>query len=196
MRSRRRWIMRVPGRANTTPAKQASRPGGSEIAEANSKLFSGRLLGRRDGQTLTAKRAAGGQSTGAPAPESPSRGAAIAHPGFTRRLDAGARLLNMPPLELKHSPSTGTQGSSPTARRDEMLKEFKNFLLQTNALALAVGVIIGGAVGKVVSSLVADVLMPVISLAIPGGSWRESKFVLSSTTDAAGKTVENAITIG
>jgi large conductance mechanosensitive channel len=77
-----------------------------------------------------------------------------------------------------------------------MLKEFKNFLLQTNALALAVGVIIGAAVGKVVSSLVADILMPVISLGIPGGNWREAKFVLRTTLDAAGKPVETAITIG
>lgn len=77
-----------------------------------------------------------------------------------------------------------------------MLKDFKDFLLQTNALALAIGVIIGGAVGKVVSSLVADILMPLISLAIPGGSWRDAKIVLSSTTDAAGKTVDNAITMG
>ena len=77
-----------------------------------------------------------------------------------------------------------------------MLREFKSFLLQTNALALAVGFIIGGAVGKVVSSLVADILMPVISLAIPGGNWREAKFVLSTTIDAAGKPVENAITFG
>ncbi len=77
-----------------------------------------------------------------------------------------------------------------------MLKEFRSFLLQTNALALAVGVIIGGAVGKVVSSLVSDVIMPVISLALPGGSWREAKWVLGSTTDASGKTIVNAITIG
>jgi len=76
------------------------------------------------------------------------------------------------------------------------MKEFRAFLLTTNALALAVGVIIGAAVGKVVSSLVGDVLMPIISLAIPGGTWREAKIVLSSHTDAAGKVVENAITIG
>src|SRR5713101_7357700 len=44
------------------------------------------------------------------------------------------------------------------------MKGFRQFLLQTNALALAVGVIIGGAVGKVVSSLVNDVLMPPIGL--------------------------------
>jgi large conductance mechanosensitive channel len=44
------------------------------------------------------------------------------------------------------------------------MKGFKEFLLQTNALALAIGVIIGGAVGKVVSSLVNDILMPPLGL--------------------------------
>ena len=66
-----------------------------------------------------------------------------------------------------------------------MLKEFKEFLLKTNALALAVGVIIGGAVGKVVTSLVGDVLMPIISLAIPGGAWREAKLILRHTPETA-----------
>jgi len=74
-----------------------------------------------------------------------------------------------------------------------MLKEFKGFLLQTNALALAVGVIIGGAVGKVVSSLAADILMPLISMAIPGGAWRDAKFVLTTKPDG---TVANAVTYG
>ncbi len=41
---------------------------------------------------------------------------------------------------------------------------FKEFLLKTNALALAIGVIIGAAVGKVISSLVNDVLMPPMGL--------------------------------
>ena len=77
-----------------------------------------------------------------------------------------------------------------------MLKEFRSFLLQTIALALAVGVIIGGAVGKVVSSLVSDILLPVIGLALPGGSWRDAKIVLSTRTDAAGATVQNAMTVG
>lgn len=44
------------------------------------------------------------------------------------------------------------------------MKGFKDFLLQTNALALAIGVIIGAAAGKVVSSLVNDILMPPIGL--------------------------------
>ena len=74
-----------------------------------------------------------------------------------------------------------------------MIEEFRKFLLQTNALALAIGVVIGGAVGKVVSSLVADVIMPLISLAIPGGTWREAKIVLAQNPDG---TVKNAIAAG
>ena len=74
-----------------------------------------------------------------------------------------------------------------------MFAEFRKFLLQTNALALAVGVIIGAAIGKVVTSLVADVLMPVISLGIPGGEWRDAKIALA--TDATGK-VTKAIAAG
>jgi large conductance mechanosensitive channel len=74
-----------------------------------------------------------------------------------------------------------------------MLKEFKEFLLKTNALALAVGVIIGAAVGKVVSSLVSDILMPLIGMVIPGGGWRELKVVLRTNPDG---TVANAITYG
>ena len=74
-----------------------------------------------------------------------------------------------------------------------MLKEFKKFLLQTNALALAVGVVIGAAIGKVVSSIVSDLIMPVIGLAIPGGAWRELSIVLTRKPDG---TPANAITYG
>lgn len=49
-----------------------------------------------------------------------------------------------------------------------MLKEFREFALRGNVLDLAVGVIIGGAFGKIVSSLVADILMPLIGLAMGG----------------------------
>jgi len=70
---------------------------------------------------------------------------------------------------------------------------FIDFLKQTNALALAVGVIIGGAVGKVVSSLVADVLMPLISLAMPAGDWRQAKIPISHGADGA---VDKAIGLG
>lgn len=77
-----------------------------------------------------------------------------------------------------------------------MIKNFSAFLTKTNALALAVGVIVGAAVGGVVSALVADILMPLIGRILPGGDWREAKYVLSSATDAAGKVTENAILYG
>jgi large conductance mechanosensitive channel len=47
-----------------------------------------------------------------------------------------------------------------------MLSEFKKFIMRGNVMDLAVGVIIGGAFGKIVASLVADILMPVIGLAL------------------------------
>src|SRR5262245_21231218 len=78
-------------------------------------------------------------------------------------------------------------------RRGPMFDEFKKFLLQTNALALAVGVIIGAAIGKVVSSLVGDVLMPLIGILIPGGSWRDLKLVLTRHPDGS---PANAISYG
>jgi len=49
-----------------------------------------------------------------------------------------------------------------------MMKEFKEFAMKGNVVDLAVGVIIGGAFGKIVSSLVNDVLMPPIGLALGG----------------------------
>lgn len=77
-----------------------------------------------------------------------------------------------------------------------MLKEFKEFLTKSNALALAIAVIIGAASGKVVSALVADLLMPIIGLILPKGDWREAQIVLSQTTDKAGKLSTNAIKYG
>ncbi len=49
-----------------------------------------------------------------------------------------------------------------------MLKEFKNFVMRGNVLDLAVAVIIGGAFGKIVASLVNDVIMPLIGLLMGG----------------------------
>jgi len=50
----------------------------------------------------------------------------------------------------------------------KMMKEFKEFALRGNVVDLAVGVIIGGAFGKIVSSLVSDIIMPVIGVIIGG----------------------------
>jgi large conductance mechanosensitive channel len=77
-----------------------------------------------------------------------------------------------------------------------MWREFREFLFKQNALALAVGVIVGAAMGRVVTSLVADLLMPVLSLGIPGGDWRAAKIVLSQSVGPDGKPVINAINYG
>src|SRR5262249_38980499 len=84
------------------------------------------------------------------------------------------------------APGTEATGARRSDRKEaDMFEEFRKFLLQTNALALAVGVIIGAAVGKVVSSIVSDLLMPVIGLAVPGGAWREAAFVLTRKPDGS-----------
>ena len=77
-----------------------------------------------------------------------------------------------------------------------MWREFRDFLLKQNALALAIGVIIGAAVGRVVTSIVGDLLMPVVSLAIPSGDWRAAKVVLSESIGPDGKPVVNSINYG
>ena len=77
-----------------------------------------------------------------------------------------------------------------------MLQDFKAFLTKSNALALAIGVIIGAATGKVVSGIVDDLLMPVIGLVLPSGDWREAKFVMRTVTDAKGKVTDSAIAYG
>ena len=64
-----------------------------------------------------------------------------------------------------------------------MMSEFVEFLRKTNALALAVAVIIGGAIGKVVTSVVGDLLMPVIGLWLGGGDWRAWRIVLTTAPD-------------
>ena len=77
-----------------------------------------------------------------------------------------------------------------------MWQEFRDFLLKQNALALAIGVITGAALGRVVSSVVSDLLMPVIGLGLPGGDWREARFVLSQTAGPDGAPIVSAINYG
>ena len=77
-----------------------------------------------------------------------------------------------------------------------MWREFRDFILKQNALALAIGVIIGAAAGRVVTSLVSDMLMPVISLVMPHGDWQSAKIVLGTSVGPDGKTVVNSINYG
>jgi large conductance mechanosensitive channel len=59
-----------------------------------------------------------------------------------------------------------------------VLAGFRGFLLKSNALALAIGVILGGALGTVVNSLVNDILMPPIGYALGGVDFASLKYVL------------------
>ena len=60
------------------------------------------------------------------------------------------------------------------------VKEFKEFAMRGNVLDMAVGVVIGAAFGKIVSSLVADVFMPILSVLTGGVNFTDWKFVLKS----------------
>jgi large conductance mechanosensitive channel len=62
------------------------------------------------------------------------------------------------------------------------MSDFRAFLLKTNALALAIGVIIGAALGTVVTSLVNDILMPPIGLLLGGVDFKSLKTVLRAAT--------------
>ena len=62
-----------------------------------------------------------------------------------------------------------------------MLKEFKEFAMKGNVLDMAIGVIMGGAFGKIVSSLVSDVLMPPIGLLLGGVDFTDLFINLSGT---------------
>lgn len=59
-----------------------------------------------------------------------------------------------------------------------LLKEFKDFAMRGNVIDLAVGVIIGGAFGKIVASFVADVVMPPIGLLVGGVNFTDLKWVM------------------
>lgn len=60
-----------------------------------------------------------------------------------------------------------------------MWKEFKEFAFKGNVLDLAVGVILGGAFGKIVTSIVNDLIMPIFGYALAGMDFKSLKYVLS-----------------
>lgn len=71
-----------------------------------------------------------------------------------------------------------------------MVSEFKEFAMRGNVVDLAVGVVIGGAFGKIVSSLVSDVIMPPIGWLIGGVDFSALKWVLVEQVAATATTVE------
>jgi len=77
-----------------------------------------------------------------------------------------------------------------------VLGEFRAFLLKTNALALAIGVIIGGALGTVVNSLVNDIIMPPVGLVLGGVDFSQLKWVIKNAAPGADPATEVAIRWG
>lgn len=75
----------------------------------------------------------------------------------------------------------------------QMLKEFKEFAMRGNVVDMAVGVIIGGAFGKIVTSLVNDVVMPPIGLLIGGVNFSDIVFTMK---DAVGEAPAVTLNIG
>lgn len=76
-----------------------------------------------------------------------------------------------------------------------VVKEFKEFISKGNVIDLAIGVIIGAAFGKIITSLVKDVLMPPLGYVMGGVDFSEKKIVLVSA-DAVVKVEEVAIYYG
>ena len=62
-------------------------------------------------------------------------------------------------------------------------EDFKKFAFKGNVVDLAVGVVIGGAFGKIVSALVADLFMPLVALVLPSGDWRANGLVIREAVD-------------
>jgi large conductance mechanosensitive channel len=77
-----------------------------------------------------------------------------------------------------------------------MFGEFRAFLLKTNALALAIGVIIGGALGTVVNSLVNDIIMPPLGALLGGVDFSQLKFIIKAAAPGADPATEVAIRWG
>ena len=73
------------------------------------------------------------------------------------------------------------------------IEEFKNFVVRGNALDLAVGVIVGGAFGKIVSSLVNDILMPIIGIFLGGLDFSNLSITIKDAKIMYGAFIQNVI---
>ncbi len=78
----------------------------------------------------------------------------------------------------------------------KMLQEFKDFAMKGNVVDMAVGIIIGGAFGKIVSSVVNDIIMPPIGLLMGGVNFTDLKITMKAAqVDAVTGAVKEAVTL-
>lgn len=82
----------------------------------------------------------------------------------------------------------------------KFLQDFKEFAMKGNVIDMAVGVIVGGAFGKIVSSLVNDIIMPVMSIVTGGDGYKNLKYVITeakpATADGVAAVEEVAVNYG
>jgi large conductance mechanosensitive channel len=77
-----------------------------------------------------------------------------------------------------------------------IVQEFKKFAMRGNVIDLAVGVIIGGAFGKIISSVVADIILPPIGLLVGGINFTDIKIKMKDAVlDSSGKVLSEAVTL-
>lgn len=75
----------------------------------------------------------------------------------------------------------------------KFLSDFKEFAMKGNVMDMAIGVVVGGAFGKIVSSLVSDIIMPLISVCTGGDGLKNLKYVIVEASEGV---EEVAITYG
>ena len=76
----------------------------------------------------------------------------------------------------------------------KILQEFKQFAMRGNVVDMAVGIIIGGAFGKIVSSIVADLIMPAVGLLVGGVNFTDLKITLNAVMEGD-KVISPAVSI-
>lgn len=76
-----------------------------------------------------------------------------------------------------------------------ILQEFKQFAMRGNVIDMAVGIIIGGAFGKIVSSVVGDLIMPAVGLLVGGVNFTDLKIVLKQAVMEGDKVITPAVSI-
>ncbi len=77
----------------------------------------------------------------------------------------------------------------------QIVQDFKSFIMRGNVVDMAIGIIMGGAFGKIVSSLVGDIIMPAVGLLIGGVNFTDLKLVLKHDVLEGDKIIHPAITL-
>ena len=85
---------------------------------------------------------------------------------------------------------------TPKMKGKAFIEGFKEFILKGNIVDMAIGVIIGGAFGKIVSSLVNDIVLPPIGVLLGGVDFKDLKWLIDSNIDANGDVIEVFIRYG